>query len=357
MRESLAQGCAIRHGPLGPRPKSGRRRGGRGEVGHNARLSGFDPRPYLKEIARGRHGARDLTRDQSRTLWEAVFAGAVADLALGALLVAWRIKGETQEELAGMMEALSPHLATIHLPMRRALPIVIPTYNGSRKLPNLVPLLALLIAREGVPVLLHGVAHEPNRVSTFEILERLGHPAAASIHEAERGIDRHDIAALPVSVLSPALATLLDARLATGVRNSGHTAAKLALPANLAANQAFRLIAVTHPDFQALMREHFASSPGHAFLMRGVEGEPVVRLHAPQPIEQLDPSGALVTRLLRDCEAPPLPARDAQATADWTRDVLEGKIEVPAAISQQAQLLADQAREAATAKPLLRLVC
>src|SRR5689334_23651657 len=82
----------------------GRHRERRGEVGHNGRVSGFDPRPYLKEIARGRHGARDLTREQSRTLWEAVFAGAVEDLALGALLVGWRIKGETHEELAGMME-------------------------------------------------------------------------------------------------------------------------------------------------------------------------------------------------------------------------------------------------------------
>jgi Anthranilate phosphoribosyltransferase len=319
-------------------------------------VSDFDPRPYLKEIARGRHGARDLTREQSRTLWEAVFAGQVHDMALGALLVGLRIKGERVEELAGMMEALVPHLASIQLPVRRALPIVIPTYNGSRKLPNVLPLLALLIAREGVSVLLHGVAHEPNRVSTFEILGLLGHGTASSVHDAERGIDRDNIAALPVSLLAPSLAKLLDARLVTGVRNSGHTIAKLLLPANLAASQAFRLIAVTHPDFQALMREHFAASPGHAFLMRGVEGEPVVRLHAPQPIEQVDPSGALVTRLLRDCEAPQLPARDAQATAEWTRRVLEGKIAMPAAIAQQAQLLVDQAREAAISRPVLRLV-
>jgi anthranilate phosphoribosyltransferase len=319
-------------------------------------VSDFDPRPYLKEIARGRHGARDLTREQSHAMWEAVFAGQLEPMALGALLVGWRIKGETAEELAGMLDALAPHLATIHLPVRRALPVVIPTYNGARKLPNLLPLLALLVAREGVPVLLHGVAQEPNRVSTFEILGILGHATASSVHEAEHGLDRDNIAALPVSVLSPALATLLDARLVTGVRNSGHTVAKLALPANLAPSQAFRLVAVTHPDFQALMREHFTSAPGHAFLMRGVEGEPVVRLHAPQPIEQVDPSGALVTRLLRDCEAPQLPARDAQATAAWTREVLDGRVDVPAAIAQQAQLLVDQAREAAIARPVLRLV-
>src|SRR6185295_17005852 len=97
----------------------------------------FDPRPLLKDIARGKHGARDLTRDQARALFEAIFAGGISDVALGATLVA------------------------VRLPPRRALPVILPTYNGARKLPNLVPLLALLLAREGVPVLLHGTTQEP----------------------------------------------------------------------------------------------------------------------------------------------------------------------------------------------------
>lgn len=316
----------------------------------------FDATPYLKEVARGRHAARDLTREQARTVFEAIFDGRLDGVALGALLVAMRIKGETVDELAGMLDAMVPHLAAVRMPTRRALPVVIPTYNGSRKLPNLVPLLALLVAREGVPVLLHGVAHEEHRVSTFEILALLGHPAAATASEAEARLDRDNLAALPLGVLCAPLAKLLDARVATGVRNSGHTLAKLALPRDLQPDRAFRLIAVTHPDFQELMRRHFAASPAHVLLMRGVEGEPVVRLHAPQPIEEIDPSGNVVTRLLRDCEAPVLPGRDAASTAAWTRDVLDGKIEVPAAIAQQSRLVADQARQAAAARPTLRLV-
>src|SRR6478736_6558467 len=108
----------------------------------------FDPKPYLKEIARAPGGTRDLTREQASTLVAAVLAGEVADVALGAMLVAFRVKGETADELAGMMEALAGHVAPLRLPNRRAMPVVLPTYNGSRKLPNLVPLLALLLARE-----------------------------------------------------------------------------------------------------------------------------------------------------------------------------------------------------------------
>jgi anthranilate phosphoribosyltransferase len=315
----------------------------------------FDARPYLKEIARGSHGARDLTREQARTLFEALFAGELDPVAVGALLVALRVKGENAAELAGMMDALAPHVRPIPVPTRRALPLVIPTYNGSRKLPNLVPLLALLLAREGVPVVLHGVAHEAQRVSTFEILDQLDHAPVRSGDEAGERLERASLAVVPIAMLSPALARLLALRLVTGVRNSGHTLAKLLLPEGVAPDRAFRLIAVTHPDFQALMLEHFALSPAHAFLMRGMEGEPVVRLHAPQPIEQLSPAGERVTRLMRECEVPPLPERDASSTARWTAKVMSGEEPIPAAIAQQVALLAGQCREAASSRPL-RLV-
>ena len=316
----------------------------------------LDLRPYLKELARGRHGARDMTREQARTVFDAIFRGDVDDLALGALLVALRVKNESADELAGMLDALAGHVRPLRMPRRRALPVLLPTYNGARKLPNLVPLLAMLLAREDIPVVLHGVAHEPQRVSTFEILEQLGHPAARTLGEAEAALDMHHLAAIPLRILSPALATLLDRRMALGVRNSGHTLAKLLLPAGTQPHEAFRVVPVTHPDFQALMRQHFAATPGHAFLMRGVEGEGVVRLHAPQPIEQVDPEGRLVTHLLPECAAPELPPRDATATAQWTREVIEGRHEVPAALARQVTLVVSQCRAALAERPSLRIV-
>ena len=311
-------------------------------------MSGFDAKPYLKEIARGKHGVRDLTREQARTLFTAIFAGEVPEITVGAALVALRIKNESVDELAGMMDALAGFVEPIRFPVRPALPLLIPTYNGARKLPNLVPLLALLVAREGVPVLLHGTVHEAERVGTFEILERMGHAPASSLAEAERHLEASSLAAISTSLLSPALGRLLALRDITGVRNSGHTLAKLVLPANVAADAAVRLVAVTHPDFRELMGRYFAGAPGHALLMRGVEGEPVVRLHAPQPIEQLDLLGRATTHLIeqRDEESE-LPARDADDTARWTRAVLEERARVPAALRAQADLIVRACRPAA----------
>jgi anthranilate phosphoribosyltransferase len=316
----------------------------------------FDATAYLREIARGKHGARDLTREQARTLFTAVFAGEVHDLALGALLVALRIKGETLDELTGMMEALEPHVMPLRLPARRALTLLIPTYNGARKLPNLVPLLALLLARERIPVVVHGMSQEKRRVGPFEILEQLGHVPVGTMVEAGNRLERNHLAVVPLPVLSPALARLLDVRLTVGVRNSGHTLAKLLLPNAVAPSQAARLIAVTHPDFQALLREYFAGKPGNVFLMRGVEGEPVARLHSPQPIELIGMDGEPIALPAEDGEPDyPLPARDAHATAQWTSAVLEGRERVPRALARQVALLAEQCRKGAAA-PSLRLI-
>jgi anthranilate phosphoribosyltransferase len=246
----------------------------------------------------------------------------------------------------------------VRLPPRRALPVILPTYNGARKLPNLVPLLALLLAREGVPVLLHGTTQEPHRVGTFEILSLLGHPAAASIDEAEERLEARLLAPVPIDLLAPDLARLIDVRLAMGVRNSGHTLAKLLLPQGVEASAACRLISVTHPDFVTLMREHFAAFPANVFLMRGVEGEAVVRLHAPQPIEQIDIEGKMITHLIGDGEsALELPARDAPTTAAWTRAVLDGSIRVPLALARQVALIAEHCKAAGSAaRAPLRLI-
>ena len=320
-------------------------------------MSSFDPRPLLKEIARGKH-ARPLSREQARALFAAIFADEIPDIALGAVLVALRVKGENAEELAGMMDALEEHVMPVRFPARRTQPLLVPSYNGSRKLPNLVPLLTLLLAREGVPVLIHGAAQEPQRVGTFEVLSQLGHHPATTIEEAEARLEEHSLAAVPVGVLSLPLARLLERRADIGVRNSGHTLAKLLLPRGTTPSAACRLVAVTHPDFVQLMREYLAQAPANVFLMRGTEGEPVVRLNAPQPIDHLDGDGRIVTHLLGDGEDDtPLPARDAKSTAQWTRDVLEGHLAVPSALSRQVALLTQHCRAAGEgSRPPLRLV-
>src|ERR1700709_2070835 len=108
---------------------------------------------YIKEIGRGRDGAGCLPEPQAHDLMSQVLDGRVTDLEIGAFALAMRIKGESIAELAGFLTAAHERCIGIK-PTRPT--IVLPSYNGARKLPNLTPLLALLLAQEGAQVLVHG---------------------------------------------------------------------------------------------------------------------------------------------------------------------------------------------------------
>src|SRR5512140_762621 len=137
---------------------------------------------YLKEIGRGKQGARPLSREQAADLFGQVLDGAVTDLEIGAFCLAMRIKGETAQEMCGFLDATAARLH--HVPAGERPLVVLPSYNGARKLPVLTPLLALLLARRGLPVLVHGTSTESARVSVQPVLQALGIEPLAEIRAA-----------------------------------------------------------------------------------------------------------------------------------------------------------------------------
>lgn len=92
---------------------------------------------YIKEIGRGRDGARALNRDQAADLMGQVLDGAVTDLEVGAFCLAMRVKGETPQEMAGFLDATRQRLQLV--PNANQPTVVLPSYNGARKLPVLTP--------------------------------------------------------------------------------------------------------------------------------------------------------------------------------------------------------------------------
>ena len=126
---------------------------------------------YIKDIGRGRDGARALDRAQAADLMGQILDGHVTDLELGAFCIAMRIKGETAQEMAGFLDAT--HARLQHISTTSPV-VVLPSYNGARKLPVLTPLLAHLLAREGLAVVMHGTATESTRITSQEVLDAMG---------------------------------------------------------------------------------------------------------------------------------------------------------------------------------------
>jgi anthranilate phosphoribosyltransferase len=294
---------------------------------------------WIREIGRGPHGARPLSGADACELFSAMLAGDVPALELGAILVAYRIKGETLDELTGFMAAIEPQLAQLTTPIDGPAPVVLPCYNGARRLPNLTALVALLLKRYGVPVLLHGMTDEGgtfNRVTTAAILRELGVDPADSVGDAQRRLDADGIAYAPTAVLSPPLASLLDLRQRMGLRSVGHTLAKLIDPFGGAG---FRVVAVTHPDYVSRMREFLAATHANALLMRGTEGEPFANPRRQPRIERFDSGVASVAFEAESVEPASLPAFpatiDAASTAVWISAALGGETAIPQSILNQ----------------------
>ncbi|GAA5157591.1 DNA-binding protein YbiB [Viridibacterium curvum] len=223
----------------------------------------------IKEIGRGAKGARSLPQDEAEALFADILDGVVPDMELGAILLSMRVKGEDPGELRGFLSALNARCRQIIVPAGPRC-VVLPTYNGARKQANLAPLVALLLAREGVPVLLQGRHDFESRVSPFELLAALDLPAAATLGEAAQQLQTRRIASLPVDVLCPGLDRLLALRPRLGVRNSGHTVAKLLDPAP---GRSVRVVAVTHPEYLQTMETLLQAEQATGMLMRGTEGE------------------------------------------------------------------------------------
>jgi anthranilate phosphoribosyltransferase len=301
-----------------------------------------DPFPaarFIKEIGRGKHGARAMSRDEARELWGAILAGRVSDLELGGILLSMRIKGETVEELEGFLEAAEASFAPLQAPAGEYAPVVIPSYNGARKMANLTALLGLLLARQGVPVLVHGVAHDVGRVATAEVFAALGIGQAASAEDAEAALRQRHLSFISIDTLAPRLAWMLSLRRILGVRNSTHTLVKIMQPF---AGPALRLVSYTHPEYLETLGDYFTTAApvarGDAFLMRGTEGETVANANKAQRIDWFHGGQrtVLVEKQVQVEQLPQLPEdKGAAATAAWIGAVLAGQVAVPDAIAQQ----------------------
>lgn len=287
---------------------------------------------YIREIGRGKDGARALTREQAADLFGQVLDGSVSDLEIGGFCLAMRIKGETPEEMAGFLDAT--HARLNRLPATDRPVVVLPSYNGARKLPVLTPLLALLLARHGLPVLVHGTPTETRRVFSSEVFEALGIRPETALPQLAPG----QLAYAPTELLHPGLKRLLDVRRVVGLRNSAHSLVKLMNPC---AGPSLIVGSYTHPEYALSMTTTFELVGAHALLLRGTEGEPVADARRTPQMDAFRDGRRICVQEAQGgslANLPELPKDIAAApTAAYIQAVLAGRLPLPEPIALQVE--------------------
>ena len=305
----------------------------------------MDYAPLIKEVGRGARGARDLTRAQAEELFGEMLDGRVPDMELGALLIAMRVKGESADEVAGFLAAMQARTATMAAPAGPRT-VLLPSFNGARKQANLMPLVALLLAREGVSVLIFGRHDFDSRHSPFELLDALQLPASPTLADAEAQLAARRLAVLPLQTLNPGLNALMALRPRLGLRNSSHSLAKLLDP--FPTGRGVRVVAVTHPEYLDSMGQALpglTAGGGRALLMRASEGEAYAHLRRKAHLIgfQDGQTAPLHPADTTDLDWPLSPACAPEDNAALIRAMLNGTELVPPRITEQVAVLRDLA--------------
>ena len=265
----------------------------------------------------------------------ALLDGGIPDVELGALLATARRGAVSGQLLRSLLAALDMRVTRWRMD-DPAIPVVIGCYGGATEVPNLAPLLGLLLARFDVPVLMHGPLHSERGVSAALVLRELGVMPCAQKQQVAQELATRRLAFVPDTLLAPGLASLAALRARLGPIPLLVTVARLIDPFDCGA---LVVAAGNDADELELMRFGVAAQGLRSLLLRATDGEAFANPFARPRMEHWqagEPRVLFDDDVAQTRHSSALPsALDARATAAWIRQACDGARAVPTPIVNQ----------------------
>lgn len=225
-------------------------------------------REVIQKVSRGQKLAKNLTREEARQALQWIFEGEASAFQIGAFFSAMRMKGESAEETAGLVDAVRERAVLFHPHLDGVLDLGEP-YDGKVKTLHLTVPVALILASAGVPVVLHSTPETPVKkgMETQGVLEALGVEIVDS--SLQQILEQERIIFLPTEKLAADFAKLRPYREAFGLRPFANHIEKIF---NLA-NAQTQMVGIYHRPYLEPMGEALRLlGIRHAFVIQGVEG-------------------------------------------------------------------------------------
>jgi anthranilate phosphoribosyltransferase len=125
-----------------------------------------------KEVLGTLVSGNDLSFDQAFWAMNEMMSGTATDSQLAGLVIGMRVKGETSQEVSGMVKAMLANAVEVNLD-RIAVDVVGTGGDGAHTV-NISTMAALTVAGAGIPVLKHGNRAISSKAGTADVLEALG---------------------------------------------------------------------------------------------------------------------------------------------------------------------------------------
>jgi anthranilate phosphoribosyltransferase len=208
----------------------------------------------------------DLTADQTSWAMGEILAGAATPVQIAGFAVALRSKGETVEELQGLVDAMYEH-ATPLVIEGRTLDVV--GTGGDRSFSvNISTMAAIVAAGAGARVVKHGNRSASSKAGTADVLEVLGIRLDLPADDVARVAAEAGITFCFAAAFHPALRHAAVARSELGIATTFNFLGPIANPAKPAA----QAIGCADARMAPLMAGVFARRGVDAWVFRGDDG-------------------------------------------------------------------------------------
>lgn len=195
-----------------------------------------------------------------------ILGGRASDVQVAALLIALRAKGETEDEIRGLVQAMLDNSRTVDLDPNAV--DIVGTGGDRANTVNISTMAAIVAASAGARVVKHGARAASSQSGTADTLEALGVNILLEPHKQAAVLERTNIAFLFAALYHSALSSVAAVRKQLAIKTTFNFLGPLANPAQPKA----MALGVADDEMAPLMARVLAGRGGRGLVFRGYDG-------------------------------------------------------------------------------------
>jgi len=175
---------------------------------------------------------QNLSREETAGVLEELIAGRMSDSQAAGLLMGLRVKGETAEEILGLIDTMERHMVKVSLDDSDAIDVC-GTGGDGRHTFNVSTAATIVIAAGGVTVAKHGNRSVSSKCGSADVLEALGVKIDLTPHQSKMCADATGIGFFFAPLYHPAMKAVAPIRKNLAVRTVFNMIGPLLNPAGV----------------------------------------------------------------------------------------------------------------------------
>jgi anthranilate phosphoribosyltransferase len=226
---------------------------------------------------------KNLTQKDTFFLMEQMMSGSLNDAQIASLLTALRIKGETVEELIGLVEGMRAYATPLPHVIVDSVDTCGTGGDGGKTF-NISTATTFVAGAAGVSIAKHGNRAVSSKSGSVDVLEELGISLELSPEEASEQLQKTGICFMFAPQYHPAMKHVMPTRKALGIRTCFNLLGPLASPAGVQ-RQLMGVFSTKYTEKMAQVLQALGTK--HALVVAGLDGLDEITLTAPTQISEL----------------------------------------------------------------------